>query len=210
MGTMKLNHDKLVTIGAAWIWGQGANIVVTEFSGGQGEIPDVLAWGNNARSILIEAKASYGDYSGDKQKVFRKEPERGIGGQRYFIMPSQLAEKVIRGRFPDKWGLLSVKIYKGVDKKTKYKVRVLRQSGWFKHDKTKESKILISALRRIGSTALSITGMSVRFYMFDNKNKKTTLGIRPTKKQTEINMNNNKKNLFTQMREVSQRKLKML
>lgn len=210
MGTMKLTHDKLVMIGAAWIWGQGANIVVTEFSGGQGEIPDVLAWGNRARSILIEAKASYGDYSGDKQKSFRRYPEKGIGGQRYFIMPSELAKKVIKGKFPDKWGLLSVKIYKGVDKKTKYKVQVLRQSGWFKHDKTKESKMLISALRRIGSTALSITGMSVRFYMFDNKNKKTTLGIRPTKKQTEININNGKKNLFTQMRKVSQRKLKML
>jgi hypothetical protein len=214
MGTsrtkLKLTHDKLVTIGAAWIWGRGANIVVTEFSGGQGEIPDVLAWGNNSISILIEAKTSYGDFRGDKQKSFRKYPEEGIGCNRYYIMPSDLAEYVNKKKFPDKWGLLSVKIYKGVDKKTKYKVRILRKSGWFKHNQHKEIKILVSSLRRLGSTSLAITGMSVRFYMFDNKNKKTTLGIRPTKKQIELNKVNGKKNLFNEMREVSQRRLKML
>jgi len=52
-----------------------------------GEIPDAIGFRGWGESILIEVKTSRADFLKDKNKRFRKEPEKGMGTYRFYITP---------------------------------------------------------------------------------------------------------------------------
>ena len=81
-----------------------------------GEIPDVIGWVHE-RSILIEVKTSLSDFKADAKKIFRREPEIGLGHWRfYFSLPGIIPDELL----PAGWGLYelhgrSVKYIGGVE-----------------------------------------------------------------------------------------------
>ena len=75
--------------------------VLTEPSSLAVEIPDVIGW-TSTRSVLVECKASRGDFLSDKKKSFRKIPLMGMGSFRFYFCPPKLINVV---DLPEKWGL---------------------------------------------------------------------------------------------------------
>lgn len=70
------------------------------------EIPDAIGWAYGGRvSVLIECKASRSDFCADKEKHFRKHPEKGMGQYRYMMAPAGLLRDI---EMPDGWGLAEV------------------------------------------------------------------------------------------------------
>jgi len=104
------------------------------------EIPDALGFvTGTGSSILIECKASKGDFSSDRSKIFRKNPEIGMGVKRYFMVDKDF---IIPGSLPDNWGLLRV---------WPKQVRIIKQSGGFNADRNAEIKLLLSHIWKLGN-----------------------------------------------------------
>jgi hypothetical protein len=147
-GGMSVEHDQLVNIAARWLANR-CSVVVTELNTVSGEIPDAIGW-HGPHSILIECKVTRCDFKSDAGKFFRRCPEYGMGLSRYFLTPPGL---VSVDELPPKWGLLEVK---GA------RVRTLRKSEGHAVDNRKEIAVLLSVLRRIGSTAPK--GIGIKCY----------------------------------------------
>ncbi len=114
----------------------GAKVVLTEFVGGavggsrrsNREIPDAIGWLRSGVSLLIECKASRGDFLSDAVKPSRRsgkvgvpgspaptapEPEikpprktEGLGAYRFYLAPSGL---LAPDEIPEGWGLLELR-----------------------------------------------------------------------------------------------------
>ncbi|HEY0820195.1 MAG TPA: hypothetical protein VGD46_15520 [Rhizobacter sp.] len=157
-----MTHAELVERGARWLRAQGCNLVLSEFVAytRYGEIPDVLGWRGGV-SVLLEAKASRSDFLADRKKVFRVNPEFGMGDWRIFIAPAGLIDAK---DLPKGWSLLEVKgrtctlaggplrTYElqsyGVTRKTR-KVVAWHDVPPFTAHKPSEVSTLLSALRRL-------------------------------------------------------------
>ncbi|EEC8637785.1 TPA: hypothetical protein ACHKIN_004606 [Escherichia coli] len=112
-----------------------------------GEHPDALGFRNGA-SCLIEVKCSRSDFLADRKKVFRSEPEKGMGDWRFYLCEPGV---ITVADLPAGWGLL-------------YAIngRVRKVHGWpgnhqwvvtvakpFRANKQAECDYLFSALRRL-------------------------------------------------------------
>jgi hypothetical protein len=117
----------------------GAKVVLTEFAGGavggsrrsrrsNREIPDAIGWLRSGVSLLIECKASRGDFLSDAVKPSRRsgkagvpvspapnppKPEskpprktEGLGAYRFYLTPSGLLRP---DELPEGWGLLELR-----------------------------------------------------------------------------------------------------
>jgi hypothetical protein len=112
----KITHTELVELGRDWLirpfaacaehGHYGCNVVITELVANTwgGEIPDVIGFCQH-KSILIECKASRGDFAADKHKPFRENADFGLGSQRWFMAPMGV---IPLDTVPEKWGLLEV------------------------------------------------------------------------------------------------------
>lgn len=111
------------------------------------EHPDALGFRNGA-SCLIEVKCSRSDFLADRKKVFRAEPEKGMGDWRFYLCESGV---ITVDDLPAGWGLLYV-----------INGRVRKVHGWpgnhqwvvtvakpFRANKQAECDYLFSALRRL-------------------------------------------------------------
>lgn len=157
----QVTHAMLVQLAAKWLATKCA-VVLTELAT-TGEEPDAIGW-KGTHSILIECKASREDYRCDSQKWFRREPERGVGQQRYFLsLPGVIRPESL----PLRWGLLEL---------TGARIRKVRESETFETNHRHEIGILLSTIRRIGGNAP--TGVSVRCYTIVTQNR-ATLGVCP-------------------------------
>jgi hypothetical protein len=68
------------------------------------EKPDVFGFNTMAtNSFLIEVKVSRADFLRDKNKMFRKYPNKGMGNYRYYCCPEGL---IAVADLPAGWGLL--------------------------------------------------------------------------------------------------------
>ena len=112
-----------------------------------GEQADAIGFRNGA-SCLLEAKCTRSDLLADRKKVFRKEPEKGMGDWRFYICEPGV---ISIDDLPPGWGLLHV-----------VKGRVKKVHGWpgnvdwcvtsrkpFKANKQAECDYMFSALRRL-------------------------------------------------------------
>lgn len=147
-------HDELIKRGFHWLKNKmTCAVIVSEFVAGGTEIADVIGW-RGWGSILIEAKCSVEDFRADQQKFFRREPDRGMGINRYYIIPIELKDKILP-LMPPRWGLLTC---------GKKSIFVERQSQAFEIDHHNEVMQLLSIIRRISKSSEPLTGMGVRYY----------------------------------------------
>lgn len=81
-------------------------IVLSEQSCASGETPDVIGWKGKCRSVLVECKVSRADFLADRDKPFRRDPQQGMGCERFYLAPHGLIEKA---ELPRAWGLLEAR-----------------------------------------------------------------------------------------------------
>ena len=157
-------HAELVAVAARWLQGsRRCAVVITEMTTGERETPDAIGW-QGRNSFVVECKASVADWRADAKKYFRRQPERGMGRQRYWLVPKLLAE---HAPADDGWGLVVVN--------DAGRARLARESRWWREwNAAAEVGLLVSALRRVGQTAPA--GVSVRCYTYQTGNR-ATLGV---------------------------------
>lgn len=113
-----MTHSELVAKAAKWLRNSAqvpyigmagthkvkCGVVLTEYTSGTTETPDAIGWYLCGRvSILIECKATRGDFLRDKRKHFRKFGRLGMGCFRYYLAnPGIIKPQEI----PANWGLL--------------------------------------------------------------------------------------------------------
>jgi len=105
----KTTHRSLCIKGAMYLRSKG----IHPFHRGQysvcelerlGECPDSFAWGGSSTQ-LIEAKVTRPDFLSDKNKLWRRNPNVGIGRYRSYLCPVNLIKKE---ELPENWGLLYI------------------------------------------------------------------------------------------------------
>lgn len=125
-----------------------------------GEEPDAIGWRAGGDSYLVECKASQADLLADRQKFHRQHPELGIGRNRYLLVSRESGIKVRVGDL-NGWGLLEA--HKGRVRK------VIGAVPFMKYNVAHEATILLSSIRRIGTTAPR--GISIRVYTHQTRNR---------------------------------------
>ncbi len=149
-------HNHLVALAARWLRRDHA-LVITEMASAMTEQPDALGFKNERYTTVVECKASRGDFLADARKVFRREPERGMGLHRYYLC---LAGLISADELPDRWGLLYAQ---------GKRVHVMRQSAWQPKSAEAETGVLLSAFRRFGEQP--VQGVSVKCYVIPTRNR---------------------------------------
>lgn len=168
-----MTHDELVERAATWLRKtKKCSVVLTELTGGYNEIADVIGW-YWAYSILIEAKTSMSDFRTDKKKRFRQTPKTGMGCERYYIVPEDMAESVI-AELPDGWGLL---VCRG-----KEIIVECGFEGYYasheNHNVLAEVAVLLSIIKRIAGSRKPFDGVNINCYKYESsKNPRATLHV---------------------------------
>ena len=107
MRSEAIAHARLVGQAVDWLRRTyGCSIVLSEQYCATGEVPDAIGWKRKCHSVVVECKASRGDFLADLGKPFRLKPEEGLGCERFYLVPRGL----IRAQeLPPHWGLLESK-----------------------------------------------------------------------------------------------------
>lgn len=98
-----MTHAECVASAASYI-GKRYPVTLPEFYSYNAELPDVIGFGNK-HSVVVECKVTRSDFQSDRNKLFRKHPEKGMGDYRYFCVPKGLVSVT---ELPKGWGLLYV------------------------------------------------------------------------------------------------------
>ncbi|MFA7188688.1 MAG: hypothetical protein WC117_01220 [Sphaerochaetaceae bacterium] len=101
----EVTHSNLVNLAVKWLGNNGWKVALGELRSISMEEPDALGL-NSSTSCLIECKTSRADFFADKKKLFRINPEMGVGTYRYMMLPSGIIDVA---ELPTAWGLLVVK-----------------------------------------------------------------------------------------------------
>ncbi len=135
-------HEQLVSLAVAWLRRHyGCGIILSEQSCASGEVPDVIGWKGQSKSVLVECKVSRADFLADAGKPFRANPEEALGSQRFYLAPEGM---IAIGELPPHWGLLEAK---GRDVRMTLKPgrKDLRTPAGL----MKEMNLLLASLRRV-------------------------------------------------------------
>lgn len=102
-----MTHSELVQIAYKWVLNRGCGFAFREFytHAPNGEYPDVIGFGSSGHSVVVEVKTSRADFFADRSKNSRKNPEKGMGRQRFYLCPQYLLQPL---DMPDGWGLIWV------------------------------------------------------------------------------------------------------
>lgn len=139
-----MTHSELVQVAASQLKRWRCLPIITEMhcANTYGEIPDAIGWLSRA-SILIECKTSRADFLRDRDKIFRRYHDFGMGDIRfYFTNPGVIHEDdVLAG-----WG-----VYEIIDGKPKYKLGLRYSNACkipFHGNKQEELLLMRSYIRR--------------------------------------------------------------
>ena len=135
-----MTHEKLVERAVAWLRSYGCGVVLSEQSCASGETPDAIGWKRGSHSVVIECKISRADFLADREKPFRRKPEKGMGCERFYLTPAGL---IWRNELPAGWGLLELRgreVVEMVPASGK-----MRSAVGFRH----EMNLLLASLRRV-------------------------------------------------------------
>lgn len=152
----EMTHKELVARGVRWLQNSQNYPVVVSGIGAGWEIPDVLGWRGDGYTSLIEVKVSLSDFKKDSGKPFRSNPDTGMGGNRYYLVPMSLRDKVIN-LIPENWGLLAA------GKSSIFEV--IRPKGFSNRNKAYELEMLIKIIRRIARPDIPLQGMNIKWYV---------------------------------------------
>lgn len=137
-----MTHSQLVRLAEEWLRKRyRCGIVLSEQSCASGETPDVIGWKGSCRSVLVECKISRADFFADREKPFRKQPEMGMGCERFYLAPRGVIDQ---SELPPAWGLLECK-----GREVSMTVRPRRQSQRTEVGLQWEMNLLLASLRRV-------------------------------------------------------------
>jgi hypothetical protein len=135
-----VTHTKLVAGAVAWLRRYRCGVVLSEQACVSGEKPDAIGWKKACHSVLVECKVTRADFLVDRAKPWRRQPEIGVGSERYYLTPRGMigVEELPRG-----WGLLEIC---GREIETaKRSAKNLRSATGFEY----EMNLLLASLRRV-------------------------------------------------------------
>jgi hypothetical protein len=137
-----MTHQQLVRLAEQWLRRRyRCGIVLSEQSCASGETPDVIGWKGSCRSVVIECKISRADFFADQEKPFRKQPETGMGCERFYLVPQGLIQS---DDLPRGWGLLECK-----GREITMTLKPRRQSQRTEIGMKWEMNLLLASLRRV-------------------------------------------------------------
>jgi len=149
-----MTHKELVIAAHRWLVSETkCGIAFREYKSSRfsTELPDVIGFDGDGLSYVIECKASRADFLADANKLFRQNPETGMGAQRYYCCHESLLKVK---DMPRLWGLLHVnddgRAYLAHDPYEPDNGFVTRHERSLRG----EYKVMYSALRRLGSRGL--------------------------------------------------------
>jgi len=98
-----MTHAQLVKKAVAWLRSYRCSVVLSEQACVSGEMPDAIGWKRTCHSVLVECKVSRADFLADRDKLFRRKPELGLGCERFYLAPKGMIrpEELLPG-----WGLI--------------------------------------------------------------------------------------------------------
>ncbi len=135
-----MTHEKLVAKAIAWLRSYGCGIVLSEQSCASGETPDAIGWKRGCHSVIVECKISRADFFSDREKPFRRKPEKAMGCERFYLTPPGL---LMAEELPTGWGLLEIR--GGLVEVSCPSSKKLRSAIGFRH----EMNLLLASLRRV-------------------------------------------------------------
>ena len=124
----------------AWLRRYRCGVVLSEQACVSGEMPDAIGWKKACRSVLVECKVTRSDFLADRAKPWRRQPEIGVGSERYYLAPQGTIgiEELPRG-----WGLLEI-CGREIEMRQR-SARNLRLAVGFEY----EMNLLLASLRRV-------------------------------------------------------------
>lgn len=144
-----MTHAELVRRAVRWLRSHHrCSIVYAEIVTGAPETPDAIGW-RMGFSRLVEVKVSRSDFHRDRHKPHASHPERGMGSQRWYLVPAGLVRP---DEVPEWYGLAYAHARR---------IEVVRaapeRERWDAH---REAQVLTSAIRRheLGSLYDARTG----------------------------------------------------
>lgn len=135
-----MTHEKLVKAAVAWLRRYGCGVVLSEQSCLSGETPDAIGWKRACHSVVIECKISRADFLADRGKCFRLDPRKGMGCERFYLVPGGL---ISAQEIPTGWGLLELRGREVVELAAGSKK--MRTAVGFRY----EMNLLLASLRRV-------------------------------------------------------------
>lgn len=152
-----MTHSDLVEIAYKWVLKNGScGVAFKELKALTNECADVIGFGSGGFSVLIEVKVSRSDFLADKKKSFRKNPEKGMGTERYYMCPQGLLKPE---DMPVGWSLIYVnekmkpKVFHRSTRmfSMEYNGTTWETNRTYQHEKNiiAEHALMYSALRRL-------------------------------------------------------------
>ena len=135
-----MTHAQLVERAVRWLRAYRCGVVLSEQACASGEMPDAIGWKQACHSVLVECKVSRADFLQDRQKPFRLKPEKGVGGERFYLTPPDV---VSLEEIPTGWGLLQYR--RGRIEMLRPSAKNLRTAVGFRY----EMNLLLASLRRV-------------------------------------------------------------
>ena len=135
-----MTHSQLVERAVRWLRSYRCGVVLSEQACASGEMPDALGWKQACHSVLVECKVSRSDFLVDREKPWRRKPERGVGNERFYLSPPGLIKVE---ELPSGWGLLECR--RGSVEMLQAAAKNLRTPIGFRH----EMNLLLASLRRV-------------------------------------------------------------
>jgi len=135
-----MTHAQLVDRAVRWLRSYRCGVVLSEQACVSGEMPDAIGWKQACHSVLVECKVTRSDFLADRDKPFRKKPEKGVGSERFYLTPASL---IRREELPEGWGLLELR--RGRVETIQPSAKNLRSAAGFRC----EMNLLLASLRRV-------------------------------------------------------------
>jgi hypothetical protein len=135
-----MTHAQLVEKAIRWLRSYRCGVVLSEQACVSGEMPDAIGWKQACHSVLVECKVTRADFLADREKPFRRKPERGIGSERFYLTPPALIKLE---ELPADWGLLECR--RRHIEMLRPSAKNLRTAVGFRY----EMNLLLSSLRRV-------------------------------------------------------------
>lgn len=135
-----MTHPQLVEKAVRWLRSYCCGVVLSEQACVSGEMPDAIGWKQACHSVLVECKVTRADFLADRDKPFRKKPEKGVGSERFYLTPHDLLKAE---ELPAGWGLLELR--RGHVEMIKPSAKNLRSAIGFRY----EMNLLLASLRRV-------------------------------------------------------------
>lgn len=138
--SLLMTHAHLVEKAVRWLRSYRCGVVLSEQACVSGEMPDAIGWKQACHSVLVESKVTRADFLADREKPFRRKPEKGVGSERFYLTPPSL---VSVEELPVGWGLIELR--RGRVEIVHPSAKNMRSSTGFRC----EMNLLLASLRRV-------------------------------------------------------------